>query len=153
MPTADLTTHPGHLLRRVQQVHTLLWTAITSKEITPPQFAVLNGIAADPGVDQRTLAARIALDRSTAADVISRLVTRGLVERSRDSGDGRRNRLRLTGDGLRRHAQLVKHSARMIEVLLAPLDSVEREQLLRLLRRVAEAGERIKNPGEYGSPS
>lgn len=150
MGPIDLATHPGHLFRRVQQVHTVLWTAVTSDEVTPPQFAVLNGLAAEPGLDQRSLAESIALDRSTAADVIARLVKRGLVQRDRDTSDGRRNLLRLTEKGAQMHDQLVRRSGRMIEILLAPLDSDERGQLLALLSRVAEAGERIKDPVDIG---
>ncbi|MEU6129831.1 MarR family winged helix-turn-helix transcriptional regulator [Saccharopolyspora sp. NPDC047091] len=147
MGSIDLNGHPGHLIRRVQQVHTMLWTAAVSAEITPPQFAVLNGLAAADGLDQRTLAGRVALDRSTAADVIARLVRRGLVERARDSSDGRRNVLRLTGTGRDEHAGLVRRTERMIEILLTPLDGAEREQLLGLLERIAQAGERIRDPG------
>lgn len=143
----DLSTHPGHLFRRVQQVHTMLWAAAVSEDVTPPQFAVLNGLADEDGLDQRTLAERIALDRSTAADVIARLVRRGLVERARDSSDGRRNVLRLTDSGRTAHGGLVRRTERMIEILLTPLDGAEREQLLGLLGRVAQAGERIRDPG------
>lgn len=143
----DLGTHPGHLFRRVQQVHTMLWGAAVSEEITPPQFAVLNGLAEEPERDQRTLAERVALDRSTAADVVARLVRRGLVERTKDSADGRRNLLRLTESGQAAHENLVRRTERMIEILLTPLHGDEREQLLALLSRVAEAGERIRDPG------
>lgn len=143
MGPIDLETHPGHLFRRVQQVHTQLWTSLTSEDVTPPQFAVLNGLAADPGIDQRSLASTIALDRSTAADVIARLVKRGLVQRERDHDDARRNVLRLTEQGVRVHDQLTHRSERMIEVLLSPLAAEERNQLLDLLNRVAEAGEQL----------
>lgn len=146
MGPIDLATHPGHLFRRVQQVHTLLWTSVTSEDVTPPQFAVLNGLAAEPGIDQRSLAETVALDRSTAADVIARLVKRGLVQRERDTNDGRRNVLRLTDKGAQVHDQLVRRTGRMIEILLAPLNTEERGQLLGLLSRVAEAGERLRTP-------
>lgn len=142
----DLRTHPGHLFRRVQQVHTMFWGAAVSEEITPPQFAVLNGLAEEPLLDQRTLAERIALDRSTAADVIARLVRRGLVARERDAADGRRNVLRLTGEGASAHEKLVRRTERMIEILLTPLGREERDQLLDLLVRVAESGERVRDP-------
>ncbi|GAB3278214.1 MarR family winged helix-turn-helix transcriptional regulator [Parasphingorhabdus pacifica] len=148
MGPIDLATHPGHLFRRVQQVHTLLWTSLTSQDVTPPQFAVLNGLAADPGIDQRSLARAVALDRSTAADVISRLVKRDLVQRERDSSDGRRNVLRLTEAGAQVHDELVHRTEHMIEILLAPLEGDERDQLLGLLSRVAEAGEQLPHPDE-----
>ena len=40
MAALDLTTQPGHLARRLQQTHTLLWNALVSEETTSPQFAV-----------------------------------------------------------------------------------------------------------------
>ncbi len=55
MAAVDLTTHPGHLARRLQQAHHLLWTTMVSEETTSPQFAVLNTLVAEPGLDQRTV--------------------------------------------------------------------------------------------------
>jgi hypothetical protein len=49
----DLTTQPGHLARRLQQAHTLLWNTLVSEETTSPQFAVLNAVAASDDLDQR----------------------------------------------------------------------------------------------------
>jgi DNA-binding MarR family transcriptional regulator len=72
MAAVDLTTHPGHLARRLQQAHYLLWNTMVSEEITSPQFAVLNTLVAEPGLDQRTVGERVGLDRSTIAEVISR---------------------------------------------------------------------------------
>lgn len=71
MAAVDLTTHPGHLARRLQQAHYLLWNTMVSEEITSPQFAVLNALVAEPGLDQRTVGERVGLDRSTIAEVIS----------------------------------------------------------------------------------
>lgn len=82
MAAVDLTTHPGHLARRLQQAHYLLWNTMVSEEITSPQFAVLNALVAEPGVDQRTAGERVGLDRSTIAEVISRLGRRGCWTRS-----------------------------------------------------------------------
>ena len=48
MAAVDLTTHPGHLARRLQQAHYLLWNTMVSEEITSPQFAVLNALVAEP---------------------------------------------------------------------------------------------------------
>jgi DNA-binding MarR family transcriptional regulator len=137
----DLRTHPGHLLRRAAQVHTVLWQQVASDEITSPQFAVLNGVAAQADIDQRTLGESVSLDRSTVADVVSRLVRRGLLERVRDAADGRRNNLRLTEAGRAAHADLVASTERMNQVLLATLDDTERAALLAALEKVVLAGE------------
>src|SRR5687768_3905796 len=125
MAAVDLTTHPGHLARRLQQAHHLLWNTMVSEEITSPQFAVLNALVAEPGLDQRTVGERVGLDRSTIAEVIGRLIRRGLLDKVRDPQDGRRFLLRLTDDGVRTHRRLTVRTARMNQVFLAPLDADE----------------------------
>ena len=144
MAAVDLSTHPGHLARRLQQAHTLLWGAMVSEETTSPQFAVLNALTEKPGMDQRTLSEQVRLDRSTIADLVARLVSRELVERVRDQMDGRRNVLKLTEEGARLHGKLVRRTARMNRVFLAPLDAGEQETLLRLIARVAGAAEELR---------
>ncbi|MET7761815.1 MarR family winged helix-turn-helix transcriptional regulator [Streptomyces sp. NPDC005336] len=140
----DLSTHPGHLARRFQQAHSVLWGAMVSEETTSPQFAVVNALVEKPDIDQRTLGEHVHLDRSTIADLVARLGRRGLLERVRDPRDGRRNVLKLTDEGVRVHRKLVTRTARMNRVFLAPLDEGERETLLRLLGRVADAAEELR---------
>ncbi|MGW3254335.1 MarR family winged helix-turn-helix transcriptional regulator [Streptomyces fungicidicus] len=146
MAAVDLTTHPGHLARRLQQAHHLLWNTMVSEETTSPQFAVLNALVAEPGMDQRTVGERVGLDRSTVAEVIGRLIRRGLLDKVRDPGDGRRFLLRLTGDGERTHRRLTVRTARMNQVLLAPLDPGEQAVFIDLIRRVADAAEGLRDP-------
>ncbi|MBX9364079.1 MarR family winged helix-turn-helix transcriptional regulator [Streptomyces massasporeus] len=148
MAAADLTTHPGHLARRLQQAHYLLWNAMVSEEITSPQFAVLNTLVAEPGLDQRTVGERVGLDRSTIAEVISRLSRRGLLDKVRDPQDGRRSLLHLTDEGARTHRRLTVRTARMNQVFLAPLTADERTVFFDLIRRVADAAEGLRNPEE-----
>ncbi|NLU69199.1 MarR family winged helix-turn-helix transcriptional regulator [Streptomyces sp. HNM0574] len=144
VPAVDLNTHPGHLARRLQQAHTLLWGAMVSEETTSPQFAVLNALAEKPDIDQRTLSEHVHLDRSTIADLVARLGRRGLVRRVRDPEDGRRNVLKLTDEGAALHRKLAARTVRMNRVFLTPLDEAEQETLLRLLARVAEAAEELR---------
>jgi DNA-binding MarR family transcriptional regulator len=144
MAAVDLSTHPGHLARRLQQAHSLLWGAMVSEETTSPQFAVLNALEEKPGMDQRTLSEHVHLDRSTIADLVARLAGRELVERVRDPEDGRRNVLKLTEEGRRLHRKLVTRTARMNRVFLAPLDEDEQRTLLRLIARVAGAAEELR---------
>ncbi|MFH9816969.1 MarR family winged helix-turn-helix transcriptional regulator [Streptomyces sp. NPDC017230] len=147
MAAVDLTTHPGHLARRLQQAHYLLWNTMVSEEITSPQFAVLNALVSEPGrLDQRTVGERVGLDRSTIAEVISRLGRRGLLDKVRDPRDGRRFLLRLTDEGLRVHRKLTVRTARMNQVFLAPLSADEQAVFFDLIRRVADATEGLRNP-------
>ncbi|MEV7084740.1 MarR family transcriptional regulator [Streptomyces sp. NPDC093085] len=146
MAAVDLTTHPGHLARRLQQAHYLLWTTMVSEEITSPQFAVLNALVAEPGLDQRTAGERVGLDRSTIAEVITRLNRRALVDKVRDPQDGRRSLLRPTEEGVRTHRRLAVRAARMNQVFLAPLTPDEQTVFFDLLQRVSTAAESLRNP-------
>ncbi|MGJ5831064.1 MarR family winged helix-turn-helix transcriptional regulator [Streptomyces ossamyceticus] len=148
MAAVDLSTHPGHLARRLQQAHYLLWNVMVSEEITSPQFAVLNTLVAEPGLDQRTVGERVGLDRSTMSEVITRLGRRGLLDKVRDPQDGRRFLLRLTEDGVRTHRRLTVRTARMNQVFLAPLSEGEQSQFFELIRRVADAAEELRSPAE-----
>ncbi|WP_406451766.1 MarR family transcriptional regulator [Streptomyces sp. NBC_01622] len=148
MGAVDLTIHPGHLARRLQQAHYLLWNTMVSEEITSPQFAVLNALVAEPGLDQRTVGERVGLDRSTVAEVIGRLSCRGLLDKVRDARDGRRFLLCLTDDGRRVHRKLAVRTARMNQVFLAPLSAEEQGVFLDLIQRVSDAAEGLRNPME-----
>lgn len=148
MAAVDVSTHPGHLARRLQQAHYLLWNVMVSEEITSPQFAVLNALVDEPGLDQRTVGERVGLDRSTMSEVVSRLGRRGLLDKVRDPQDGRRFLLRLTDDGARTHRRLMVRTARMNQMFLAPLSAREQEVFFDLIRRVADAAEELRTPAE-----
>ncbi|WP_406341581.1 MarR family winged helix-turn-helix transcriptional regulator [Streptomyces sp. NBC_00648] len=153
MSAVDLSGHPGHLARRLQQVHYLLWNTMVSEQTTSPQFAVLNTLVASPGLDQRTVGERVGLDRSTIAEVISRLTRRGLLRKTRDPRDGRRSRLAVTDEGRAVHRELTVRTGRMNEVFLAPLAPAEQTVFLDLLRRVADAAEVLGDAGEEAEAS
>jgi len=134
--------HPGHLLRRAVQVMNLLWTEEVSHTITSPQFAALNALYGHPNLDQRTLGQGISLDRSTMAEVVSRLSSRGLIRSERDPRDGRRKTITLTPKGLHTVQQLIPRTHAMTRRLVGPLDQQQRDDLLRLLTKVVGANER-----------
>jgi len=141
-PPEDLMQHPGHLLRRAVQVMNQLWDEEVSHTITSPQFAALNALYSEPNLDQRTLGQRISLDRSTMAEVVSRLSARGLIRTERDTRDGRRKTITLTSKGLQSVQQLIPRTHAMTDRLVAPLDPKQRGDLLRLLTEVVRTNER-----------
>jgi len=141
-PPEDLMQHPGHLLRRAVQVMNVLWNEEVSHTITSPQFAALNALYSEPNLDQRTLGQRISLDRSTMADVVSRLSTRGLIRSERDARDGRRKTITLTQKGLHTVQQLIPRTHAMTRRLVGPLDQTQRDELLCMLSKVVGANER-----------
>ncbi len=99
-PTPDLVRRaPGFLARRLHQAYTAAWGRHVDAVLTGPQYSVLATIAEHPAADQGSLAASVALDRSTMADVCRRLEQRGLIERATAPSDGRRKLLDLTASG------------------------------------------------------
>ncbi len=76
---------------------------------------------------------RASLDKATMAELISRLVRRGLVLRRRDPADGRRNLLALSPAGTELLAQVQGGVDEVQRQLLEPLVPAERETVLTLL--------------------
>ena len=137
MPQAapsNLPPHVGHLIRRAQQIHTRRWGAEVSDEVTSPQLFLLAALERQPNIDQRTLGARVSLDRSTTADVVERVIRRGYAERSRDPEDHRRNLLRITAAGKDLLAELQHRTVTMNNRLLDLLEPNDRSEFIRLLR-------------------
>ncbi|MGH9094787.1 MAG: MarR family winged helix-turn-helix transcriptional regulator, partial [Acidimicrobiales bacterium] len=108
--------------------------------LTSPQFAVLCALGRDRGVDQTRLSLLASLDTSTCQGVVSRLQERGLLERARDSQDGRRWLLALTPRGEATLARVLPAVVEVGDRLLAPLAPQEGAELRRLLAKVAARG-------------
>ncbi|MFO1192301.1 MAG: MarR family transcriptional regulator [Rhodoferax sp.] len=133
----------GHLIRRLHQQSTQVFQARTQAEgfdLTSVQFAALDAIAQQPGVDQASLAATIGFDRATIGGVIDRLEQKGLVQRVVSSQDRRARQLHLTPDG----TQLLAAVRPVVEALqadiLALLSDAERARFLALATKALGMG-------------
>ena len=75
------------------------------------QFAVLQALEAQPGVDQKTLAHLVSFDTSTIGAVIDRLEAKALLTRSLSPEDRRVRLLNLTpaGQAMLEHAGGATH--------------------------------------------
>lgn len=82
---------------------------------------------------QAELSDRTGIYRSDLVAVINELAERGLVERTPDPDDRRRNVISLTEAGRAQFVRLEAALVAMHEELLAPLTEAEREQLIDLL--------------------
>ena len=139
-PALALDTLPGHYIRRLQQIAVAVFLQETEAQgVTPVQFAALQSVANQPGIDQRTLAATIAFDTSTIAGVIDRLEARGLLLRTVAPEDKRVRLLTLTRDGDKLLAAVEPGVLRAQERMLAPLRKAERAEFMRLLRMLVDA--------------
>ncbi len=138
----DATEAPGHLARRFQQIAVAVFHAEAEAkgcDLTPVQYAALTKIAAEPGLDQATLAGLIAYDRTTIGGVVDRLVEKGLVAREISAKDRRARELRITDAGtamLKRIAPAVDETQR---ILLSGLREKEAAQFMKLLKKAIAA--------------
>jgi MarR family transcriptional regulator, lower aerobic nicotinate degradation pathway regulator len=87
---------------------------------------------------QADLSRRSSIDRSDMVAAVNELAARGLVARSPDPTDRRRNVVSLTHAGRRHLQKLDRILGRAQDDLLAPLSPVERAQLVDLLTRVVD---------------
>jgi DNA-binding MarR family transcriptional regulator len=133
----DLYKHPGHLIRRAQQIAVALFMEECGESgITPVQYACLKALKENPGVDATRLSALIAFDRSTIGNVLERLERKGLIQRFASSEDKRIKLLRLDPSGgalLRKLEAAVNRSQRRI---LAPLTAAQQRTLIKLLTQL-----------------
>lgn len=133
----ELHNYVGHLIRRAEQVHTSLWYRHVSREITSQQFAVLNTLSRDPGIDQRTLARLTSLDRSTVNHIVRRLTEHHYVTQVRDEEDRRRTLLSLTDEGAELLDSLIGPAIDINQQLLDALPRDERQLAVDILRSIA----------------
>src|SRR5262245_25134206 len=87
---------------------------------------------------QAELSRRTTIDRSDIVAAVNELAELGLVERSPDRTDRRRNVITLTAAGRRRLRRLDTLLAKAQDDLLAPLSPDERQELVALLTRVVD---------------
>lgn len=126
----------GSLIRRAQQRHVAIWNAEVSSEITSVQFAALAVLAERRELSQRELGDELDVDRSTVADLVSRLVRNGFVTRTTDPVDARRYVLELSDSGRVALNELGPRVADAQVTLAAALSAEDAEQLRELLQRV-----------------
>ncbi|MDM0045627.1 MarR family transcriptional regulator [Variovorax dokdonensis] len=133
----DLGAQPGHRIRRLQQIAVAVFMQETeSAAVTPVQFAVLNTLAEQPGIDQRTLARLVSFDTSTIGGVIDRLEARGALTRNLSPDDRRVRLLHLTDDGRELLAAVTPTMTLAQERILEPLSASEKNQFMALMQRV-----------------
>lgn len=130
-PLAD---RPGLLIRRLHQLHLALFARHVRGLITPVQFSLLSALAVRGRADQTTLAAEVALDRSTAAATLARMEAHGWIARGRDDADGRARLCRMTEAGRALLAQVEPLAREAHRQTLAALPQEEAVQLMALMR-------------------
>jgi DNA-binding MarR family transcriptional regulator len=140
-----------HLLHRVLQL-ALDYHAEASgpKGLTQRQYTVLAAAGAADGVSQSDLVRATGIDRSTLADLVARMIAKGLLERERSATDARANTVRLSEAGRAALAEGGKPAAKSDERLLDLLPPKKRESFLKNLTTLAAAADASGAPPKAG---
>lgn len=148
--TPSLQAEPGHLIRRAHQLAVSVFHDTHGRQVTPVQYAVLRALQDHPGIDQVTLADKVALDTSTTADIATRLESKGWI--LRELLPRRQRALRLTDEGEAVLADMLPRVLPMYSRLLDALEPVERAEFLRLLAKFVHLNESANDPESSGKP-
>lgn len=142
----ELESSLNHLLRRAQQfAYDQFAQKMGGGTITPRQFIVLFAVNEEEGLSQTDLVNRTGIDRSTLADMISRMIKNGLLARKRTAEDARANAVRLTAAGKRALSSTMPRAIAAEKALLDLLPKAAQNDLLRGLTHLTSAAETQKS--------
>src|ERR1700744_1638610 len=141
-PDGGLSQSVTHLLHRVLQL-ALDYHAEASGSAGLPQrqFTVLAAAGAADGLTQSDLVRATGIDRSTLADLVARMIAKGLLERERSSTDARANTVRLSEAGRIALVEGGKPAQKSDARLLDILPPKKRESFLKTLTTLAAAAD------------
>jgi DNA-binding MarR family transcriptional regulator len=114
-------------------------------DLTMPAWRSLAVIARYQPLTAKQLASLTSSDAFKVARAIELLVRRGLIRRDVDPADRRKARLSLTGEGNKVYRDIEKFTTRVERELTAGLDPLELTTLRRVLDRLDEKLETVRN--------
>ena len=139
---AALDKSPSHLLHRALQLALDIYADEQGEGgVTQRQYAVLAAVEAYEGLTQTDLVKITGIDRSTLADLVTRMTAKGLLERERSTLDARAKAVRLSPDG---EAALLAARPRVEAAdkrIMALLPKGQRETFLNQLADLAAAAD------------
>jgi DNA-binding MarR family transcriptional regulator len=135
-----LRRSPSHLLHRAGQCAADIFHAeMKDGDLTPRQLAVLVTVANNEGLSQTGLVDRTGIDRSTLADIVRRMLKKGLLQRRRTKEDARAYAVKLTEEGRRILRSSDPLAKKVDERILEALPSKQREQFIGGLQSIVDS--------------
>nr|WP_314433042.1 MarR family transcriptional regulator [uncultured Brevundimonas sp.] len=137
-----LGTSPSHLMHRALQLTLDIYSEETGPDgLTQRQFAVLEATSIKTGLTQTELVRMTGIDRSTLADLVTRMTAKGLLERERSTLDARAKAVRLSTEGAAR----LEAARPLVEAadkrIMALLPKGQRDTFLAQLAELAAAAD------------
>ncbi len=137
-----LAESPSHLMHRVLQLSLDIYAEEAGSDgPTQRQYAVMEAVSVKEGLTQTDLVRATGIDRSTLADLVARMTTKGLLSRERSVVDARAKAVRLSAEG-----QALLEAARpRVEAadkrIMALVPKAKRDGFLDLLAELASAAD------------
>lgn len=98
--SGTLADSPSHLMHRALQLALDVYAEeLGTDGPTQRQFAVMEAVSVKEGLTQTDLVKATGIDRSTLADLVSRMTAKGLLTRERSTLDARAKAVRLSAEG------------------------------------------------------
>jgi DNA-binding MarR family transcriptional regulator len=133
----ELWDRPGHLIRRLHQIHVALFLEECEEfNLTPVQFGVLTILYDRAVLDQVTIANQLGVDRNTTADVIRRLERRGLLVRSISLEDKRAKLACIKTEGRELVDAAKPRMIRAQERLVSAIDNDELSAVMEIMGKL-----------------
>ncbi|MEO0729294.1 MAG: MarR family winged helix-turn-helix transcriptional regulator [Pseudomonadota bacterium] len=149
----NLAESPLHLLHRAgQRAGDIFQSEMSTGDLTPRQYAVLVTVSRHEGLSQTNLVEKTGIDRSTLADIIRRMLKKGLLQRRRTKEDARAYAVKLTDEGRQVLANAEPLADRVDERVLSVLPDEQRKQFLHDLNLIIEALGRVDARAMASSP-
>jgi DNA-binding MarR family transcriptional regulator len=140
MAGGKLERSPIHLLHRAGQCASDIFQGeMVAGDLTPRQFAVLVAVSLNEGVSQTLLVEKTGVDRSTLADIVRRMLKKGLLQRRRTKEDARAYSVKLTDEGWKVLKAADPLARRVDDRILGVLPGTQRERFLQDLNQIVKA--------------
>jgi DNA-binding MarR family transcriptional regulator len=141
LPPEELAHYTGFLLNFLgEKSRRRFIAALEPHDIHPRIFGLMTVMAKRPGITQQELAGLGNVDPSSMVALLDEMEARGLAERRVDPADRRRRAVHLTEAGEREWRAMQEKAKATLDEFLAPLTAPERDELQRLLRKLAGLG-------------
>lgn len=146
-PTGRLDRSPIHLLHRAGQcAGDIFQTEMGGGDLTPRQYAVLITVSLNEGLSQTDLVERTGIDRSTLADIVRRMLKKGLLQRRRTREDARAYAVKLTEEGWKSLKAADPVAKRVDDKILSALPAAQRDRFVQDLNTIVQALGKVEIP-------
>ena len=110
--------------------------SISQTGLNVSDFSILEALLHKGAMPINTIGEKVLLTSGSMTAAANRLEKKGLVERIQDPSDGRCYYLHLTKNGLKLIREAFRRHSDNLEKIFAVLDENEREELIRLLKKI-----------------